>query len=38
VKPAANPFEIAFSGNDKKFSDHPAIDAEYEVRDSDEKK
>jgi hypothetical protein len=37
-KPAANSFEISLSRNNKKISDHTAIDAEYEVRDSDEKK
>jgi hypothetical protein len=38
VKPGADSFEFPFSRNEKKISDHSAIDAEYEVRDPHEKK
>jgi hypothetical protein len=38
VKPQANPFEVPGLRSDKKFPDYSAIDAEYEVKDSNEKK
>lgn len=37
-RPETRSPDFPFSGADKRFSDSSAIDAEYEVKDSDEKK